>query len=168
MCALCGPFWPSSITVIEFPAAIPPSGEILGQAPPALQACPSQGIKLSGRGASVLGLINRLFYPGAVTGQGQTGREVMVPNIEVSHKHLPSKPSGIQGQLWALCPPRRSAKSATPHLLLPSPHYGSPPFFSPVTPLLSSIKERGYIFKVDTPHNIGHVIYPSDSQLLLL
>lgn len=168
MCGLCGPVWPSSVTVIEFLAATPPSREMLGQAPPALQACPSQEIKLRGRGACVLGLINKLFYPGAVTGQGQTGWEVMVPNIEVSQKHLPSKPSGIQGQLWAYCPPRRNAKSPTPHLLLLSPHYGSPPFFSPVTPLLSSIKERGYIFKVDTPPNFGQVIYLSESQLPFL
>lgn len=147
MCALCGPFWPSSITVIEFLAVTPPSREILARHRLLSKPVPSQEIKLSGRGASVLGLINRLFYPGAVTGQGQTGWEVMVPNIEVSHKHLPSKPSGIQGQLWAHCPPRRSAKSATPHLLLPSPHYGSPPFFSPVTPLLSSIRKGGTFSK---------------------
>lgn len=73
MCALCGFFQPHSLRIIEFPEATPPSLDTLGQAPPALQALPSQKIKLSGGGASFLGLINRLFIARSSHGAG-TGR----------------------------------------------------------------------------------------------
>lgn len=70
MGVLHGLFWHGSLVIIRFLAAVPPSLETLGQAPSALQARPSQEIRLSDRRASFLGLINRLFISRGSHGAG--------------------------------------------------------------------------------------------------
>lgn len=79
MGVLRGFFWYSSSLIIRFLAAAPPSLETFGQASSALQARPSQEIRLSGRRASFLGLINRLFISRGSHGAGTDRLEGHAP-----------------------------------------------------------------------------------------